>query len=76
MRIFKKVDQQENTKKINEEIDREVYVKSLQELVKTIEEKNEAVEYYKAKYNMQLSTIKKLRNRIRELESKKRKGSD
>lgn len=71
--MFKKINKSENTSTLNEEIAREVYVKSLQELVKKIEEKQEEVEYYKSKYKNQTAVIKKLRNRIREIESKKRK---
>lgn len=71
--MFKKINKSENTSTLNEEIAREVYVKSLQELVKKIEEKQEEIEYYKSKYKNQTAVIKKLRNRIREIESKKRK---
>ena len=74
MKLFRKVDKQENTNNLNEEIAREVYVKSLQELVKKMEEKDAEIEYYKSKYKTQASTIKRLKNRIRELESKKRNG--
>ena len=58
---------------IDKEIVRKVYVKSLQELVKVIEEKQSEIEYYKTKYENQISVTKRLRNRIRQLESKKRR---
>lgn len=62
-----------NTMNIDKEIVRKVYVKSLQELVKVIEEKQSEIEYYKTKYENQISVTKRLRNRIRQLESKKRR---
>ena len=69
-KITKKI---ENAMNINKQIVREVYVKSLQELVLQIEEKQAELEYYKHKNKVQRLTIKKLKNRIRELESKKRR---
>lgn len=71
--MFKKVNKKENTNNLNEEIARKVYVDSLQELVKAMQEKDDEIEYYKNKNKTQTITIKRLRNRIRELESKKRK---
>lgn len=67
------IDKITNTMNIDKEIVRKVYVKSLQELVKVIEEKQSEIEYYKTKYENQISVTKRLRNRIRQLESKKRR---
>lgn len=72
MRLFRNTNTQDNTNNLNEEIAREVYVKSLQELVKKLEEKDCDIEYYKNKYKNQVAATKRLRNKIRELESKKR----
>lgn len=71
--MAKKIDKIINTMNIDKEIVRKVYVKSLQELVKVIEEKQSEIEYYKTKYENQISVTKRLRNRIRQLESKKRR---
>ena len=71
--MAKKIDKIINTMNIDKEIVRKVYVKSLQELVKVIEEKQNEIEYYKTKYENQISITKRLRNRIRQLESKKRR---
>ena len=72
-KIDKIIDKITNTMNIDKEIVRKVYVKSLQELVKVIEEKQSEIEYYKTKYENQISVTKRLRNRIRQLESKKRR---
>lgn len=69
----KRINKLANTMSLNEEIVREVYVKSLQELVLKIEEKQAEIEYYKGKDKTQRATIKKLRERIVELENKKRR---
>ena len=67
----RKINKIANTMRLNKQIVREVYVKSLQELVLQIEEKQSEIEYYKEKDKLQRSTIKKLRNKIVELENKK-----
>lgn len=74
--MFKRIksNTEENTIELNQDIQRKIYVKSLQELVKELDEKQVEIEYYKSKYKNQLSITKRLRSRIRELESKKRKG--
>ena len=74
--MFKRIksNTEENTIELNQDIQRKIYVKSLQELVKELDEKQVEIEYYKSKYKNQLLITKRLRSRIRELESKKRKG--
>lgn len=67
----KRINKIANTMRLNKQIVREVYVKSLQELVLQIEQKQSEIEYYKQKDKLQRETIKKLRNKIMELESKK-----
>lgn len=63
-----------NTMSLNKQIVREVYVKSLQELVLQMEEQQSVIEYYKKQNALQRITIKKYRNKIRELEKKKRRN--
>lgn len=67
----KQIDKIANAMDINREIVREVYVKSLQELVLQIEEKQSEIEYYKKQNKLQRKTIGILRDRIRQLERKK-----
>lgn len=69
----KSIDKIANTMNLNKQIVREIYVKSLQELVKVIEEKQSEVEYYKTKYKNQVSVTKKLRSRIKQLEGENRR---
>lgn len=69
----KRINKIANTMRLNKQIVREVYVKSLQELVLQIEQKQSEIEYYKQKDKLQRETIKKLRNKIIELENKKRR---
>ncbi len=69
----KQINKIANTMSLNRQIVRGVYVKSLQELVLQLEEKESELEYYKNKNRLQRETIKKLKNRIRQLETKRRR---
>lgn len=70
--MINKIRQKRNTRNLDKEIARDVYVKSLQELVKKIEDQKNEIEYYKNKNKTQRIAIQRLKSRLRELEGKKK----
>lgn len=63
-----------NNAKMEIEINRNTYANSMIELAKQLEEKNNEVEYWKKSVELKNKTLKDLRARVKELESKSGKS--
>lgn len=60
-----------NNAKLDIKVNRDVYLRSVTEMTKQLEEKEASLQYWKKAASLRNETIKKQKERIKELEEKK-----